>query len=72
MSISICDYTHYLVIASLVIAGLSVFLTWFRFERWGITCIAISLLIQGMVAFQPNCASIIDLRGVPVVGQPAH
>jgi hypothetical protein len=72
MTTVICDYTFDLVIASLAITAVSLVLLWFHKDRLSILCLAVSLLIQGIIAFQPSCASILDLRKTPTVGQPAR
>jgi hypothetical protein len=72
MPVTICDVTFTFNIASLFITGLALVLSWFNRQRLSIMCLGISLLIQSVIALRPPCATILDLRGVPVIGQPAH
>jgi hypothetical protein len=70
MNVVICDYSFWLLVTSLVLAFLSLLAVGNR--RISGLFLAFSIIIQGGVLFNPGCASIIDLRKTPIVGQPAH
>jgi hypothetical protein len=66
----ICEYSFWLLVTSLVLAFLSLLAVGNR--RISVLFLAFSIIIQGAVLFNPNCASIHDLRNTPIVGEPAH
>lgn len=72
MSVTSCDVTLYLNFASMLITSLALVSAWFNWQRASTLCLGVALLIQAYITLRPSCATILDLRGVPVVGQPAH
>jgi hypothetical protein len=67
-----CDIGFWLKIIALAIAAAGLAFAWLKFPRAGIILTAISVLIQGYATFTPTCASIFDMRNLPVVGGPAR
>jgi hypothetical protein len=71
MSISICDISAVLKVSSLALyQRWRLALTWRQNVRASIVCMAISVALQSVVAFAPMCASIIDMRRMPIIGGP--
>jgi hypothetical protein len=70
MNVVICDYSFWLLVSSLIFAFLSLLAVGDR--RTSVLYLVVSIIIQGGVLFNPDCASITDLRKTPIVGEPAH
>ncbi len=68
--ISICDFTLKLNFVALAFTAASLVCLWFDRQRWSIGCLAVAVVIQSIVLFEPSCASIIDLRNAPIIGGP--
>jgi hypothetical protein len=68
--VSVCDVSDVLHILSLALTAvaLALALAWWDRTRASIICLALSVLMQSVIAFTPTCASIIDVPGMPVVG----
>jgi hypothetical protein len=71
-SISVCDISASLKILSLILSFVALGLSWWQQVRASIICLAVSVSMQSVIAFTPTCASIIDMRKMPVVGGPAR
>jgi hypothetical protein len=66
--VSVCDVSDVLQILSLALTAVALALAWWDRTRASIICLALSVLMQSVIAFTPTCASIIDVPGMPVVG----
>jgi hypothetical protein len=72
MPVAGCDITLAINSLALALALISVGLAWFNKVRPSLLCMAVTLVMQSLAIFRPSCASIIDLRHVPGIGQPAR
>ena len=68
----ICDFALVLKVASLVLTAIALIMTLFGSRRLSVLFLGVSLLCTTIVTFEPTCASVIDTRKMPIVGQPAH
>jgi hypothetical protein len=69
---NICDLAFWLKLASVVASIGALFFTarqMLRGTLWRLTVVA---TIQSLLVFTPQCASVLDLRNWPIVGQPAR
>jgi hypothetical protein len=69
MSIGICDATLAINTLALALALISVGLAWFNKTRASLLCMAVTLVMQSIAIARPGCATILDLRNVPGIGQ---
>ena len=72
MPISICDVNLSIQIMSLLLSFTALPLAWFEKQKLSIIVLALAIICQGILTLRPSCAVILDPRGVPVVGRPAH
>ena len=72
MSVGICDVTLAINTLALAFALISVGLAWFNKTRPSLLLMAVTLVMQSIAIYRPGCASIVDLRNVPGIGQPAR
>lgn len=72
MPISICDVNLSIQIIALVLSSMALLLAWFDKQKASIIALALAVICQGILTLRPSCAVILDPRGVPVLGRPAH
>lgn len=70
--IYVCDLAFWLKIASVVGSVGALVFTARQKLRGTIWCLAVVVTLQSALAFTPQCASILDLRNVPIVGGDAR
>jgi hypothetical protein len=68
MNISICDLYSDLRVASLLLSVLALALSWRQNVRASIIVMAFSIAFQSVIAFAPTCATVIDMRKMPIIG----
>jgi hypothetical protein len=68
MIISICDLYFDLRVFSLLLSALALVLSWRRNVRASMILISFAVAFQSVIAFTPTCATIIDMRKMPIVG----
>jgi hypothetical protein len=68
MNISICDLYFDLKVFSLLLSALALVLSWRQNVRVSIIFMAFAVAFQSGIAFTPTCATIIDMRKMPIIG----
>jgi hypothetical protein len=69
MSVAYCDISSWLLLSSLGLTIAALVLAWSDSAKASIICLGF-VLLQVVVASLTFCPSIIDPRGVPVIGRP--
>ena len=69
MSVAYCGISHWLLFSSLVLTIVALVLALRDSAKASIICLGF-VLLQVVVASLTSCPSIIDPRGVPVIGGP--
>ena len=68
MNISICDLYFDLRVFSLLLSALALVLSFRQNIRASVIFMAFAVAFQSGIAFTPTCATIIDMREMPING----